>query len=132
MRVRLKPDAAIPVKDQPRFSASIEPDKEYVVLELDGRLLRLYGDDAPVVHGLWEARYFETTDTAVPRNWTIKLDREGNVELAPHRWHEPGFWEALVDDEAPERLTWEEHVRRREDARETFDADLKIILADSI
>ena len=95
MRVRLRDAASVPASDQARFAAWIDPGKEYVVLEISGPWLRLH--DEPVsshTPGLWEARYFDVTSTALPRNWTADLDAEGRVQLAPRRWLDADFWPA--------------------------------------
>jgi hypothetical protein len=101
-------------------SAWLTLDREYVVLSVlaaPGRDVKLQILNDEHSAGLFVSEMFLTTDASMPSNWIAKVSEGGLLELAPERWHKPGFWESYYD--------------RDPEAVKIFDEDTSVIRSES-
>jgi hypothetical protein len=81
--------------------------QEYVVLEaysqVDGpnyfRIEFHRGELPP----LFDSRLFDVVDPALHPSWTIGLEWDGSLTMAPASWQVPGFWEEFMEH-APDAI----------------------------
>jgi hypothetical protein len=74
--------------------------RTYVVIEVYADcqkpiFLRVMCDDGRTP-GLEDCRQFETIDSTIPSDWSIRADARG-LRLGPKEFREAGFWEAFFD-----------------------------------
>lgn len=89
MVIRLKVN--VPAETKP---ASISQDKEYRVLSIEGDMYRILNDQADPV--LYEAGMFDIIDPAIPTDWVVERDGEGEINAGPAGFP-PYTWEDCHD-----------------------------------
>ncbi|MEV6816986.1 hypothetical protein [Micromonospora sp. NPDC051296] len=75
--------------------------RSYPVLEIsywvDAYYVRVVDDDG--TDSIWSPEMFETVDGHIPRCWSVALDNDGSLRLAPKAWLRQGFWTDQLSDE---------------------------------
>lgn len=114
MRVRYKGSVPHSVSDQ--GLESLNPEREYVVLEistLPGRSsyfrIEVVSGEAPA---LFDVRLFEVVSPQIPSNWGASLRDDGLLTVGPLPWRMPGFWEAYLNREQWATEAYEEERLR--------------------
>ncbi|MEU4779588.1 hypothetical protein [Micromonospora sp. NPDC023633] len=68
--------------------------RSYPVLEIsywaDAFYVRVVDDEG--TDSIWSPEMFETVDGRIPSCWSVALDSDGSLRLAPRPWLRHGFW----------------------------------------
>ncbi len=114
MRVKYK--GSVPQQVSGQGVESLDPQREYVVLEistLPGRpsyfRIEVLSGDAPA---LFDVRLFEVTSPQIPSSWVASLQDDGLLTVGPLSWRTPGFWEAYLNRERWALKAYEQECRK--------------------
>jgi hypothetical protein len=74
----------------------------YIVLELSssvrkGISYRIVGDNKDKSPAIFEADQFEIISDRIPKNWEVRINKIGIVNISPAAWFKEGFWEDCYD-----------------------------------
>ncbi|RLU99299.1 hypothetical protein CTZ27_15255 [Streptomyces griseocarneus] len=56
--------------------------------------IEFHKDELPA---LFDSRLFEVVDPRIHSSWTISIEWDGSLTMAPASWQAAGFWECLMD-----------------------------------
>lgn len=67
-----------------------------------GARFRIISEDN-ATPAMFAATDFTVVDSRIPETWRVHIHSNGDVELSPKSWLEPGFWVRFFDGDADAR-----------------------------